>query len=173
MLIRKTILTPDALIQKKVCPTFLIQRSAQQLAISHQPSNIQGDSRRNVEIVKLVCYLPFSNYVPTFLLVPMQVEKLKTKTAEFLCTTNSFSQFVSKKAKITISICLKNLKNNILLVISFQYLAYPKDCSFSEWGQFLQSFCRSTRSYVIARVAKLVIITRDLQGPFLHDHSVI
>ncbi len=27
-------------------------------------------------------------------------------------------------------------------------------CSFSGWGQFLQSFCRSTSEFVISRVAK-------------------
>ena len=29
-----------------------------------------------------------------------------------------------------------------------------KLCSFSGWGQFLQSFCRSTSEFVISRVAK-------------------
>ena len=32
-------------------------------ASSHQPNNIQGDSRKNIENVKLACSLPFSNYL--------------------------------------------------------------------------------------------------------------
>ena len=31
-------------------------------------------------------------------------------------------------------------------------------CSFSGWGQFLQSFCRSTSEFVISRVASPLVI---------------
>ena len=49
----------------------------------------------------------------------------------FLKTTNSFHQIISKKAKLTILFLLKNPKNNnIILVISIQYFAYPKDWTF-------------------------------------------
>ena len=37
--------------------------------------------------------------------------------------------------------------------IALRYKSGP-NCSFSGWGQFLQSFCRSTSEFVISRVAK-------------------
>ena len=33
-----------------------------------------------------------------------------------------------------------------------------RECSFSGWGQFLQSFCRSTSEFVISRVVKPQVI---------------
>ena len=55
-------------------------------------------------------------------------KKLKTKMLSFYKQQTYFSQIVSKKAKITISLFMKNSKNNnIILGFSFMYLVsvYP------------------------------------------------
>ena len=44
----------------------------------------------------------------------------------------------------------------------YNFLEQKMKCSFSGWGQFLQSFCRSTSEFVIPRVAKPRVLLQKL-----------
>jgi hypothetical protein len=63
------------------------------------------------------------------------------------------------------------LKKDILVCSNERLMVLLFENGFSAWGQFLQSFCRSTSAFVISRVANPCRKTTFTRGLRIAKHS--